>query len=218
MDLDDLLHNSHGKRTVDNLEERLPHLSHEEAVKEAERFEARIIDISNENRAEATSEPTAEKPQGTIVGLPGVKNLLAQINEGAKERSRRPGWAIVTSATGDYARKAFLSTKSSDAPEVFVSADDVPRGKPDPAPYKMGAELSQVDVSKCLVVEDAPAGVLSGKRAGARVLGLKTTHPAERLWRQGADFVVNDLSDVNARWEGDKIILTINSDERPDLE
>ncbi|KAL4399575.1 DL-glycerol-3-phosphatase [Malassezia pachydermatis] len=219
MDLDDLLHNSHGKRTVENLQERLPHLSPEEAQSEAVRFEDRITVISDENRKKATSEPTAANPQGTIVGLPGVKELLSQINEGSKAQpGRRPGWAIVTSATGDYARKAFLSTKSSDAPEVFVSADDVTAGKPDPQPYKKGADLSKVDITKCIVVEDAPAGVLSGKRAGARVLGLKTTHDAKRLWLQGADFVVDDLSKVSARWEGDKIILTIDSEERPSLE
>ena len=219
MDLDDLLENSHGKRTVENLQERLPQLSPEQALSEAYRFEDRIIEISDENRSKAKSEPTAANPQGSIVGLPGVKELLKQINDGAAaQESRRPGWAIVTSATGDYARKAFLSTKTSELPKVFVSSDDVNKGKPNPEPYKKGAELSGVDITKCIVVEDAPAGVLSGKRAGARVLGLKTTHDAKRLWLQGADFVVDDLSKVQARWEGDKVILTIDSDERPSFE
>lgn len=218
MDLDDLLKNSHGKRTVENLQERLPQLTPEQALSEAYRFEDRIIEISDENRAKAKTEPTAENPQGSIVGLPGVKNLLGQINEGASKEGRTPGWAIVTSATGDYARKAFLSTKSSDLPRVFVSSDDVSKGKPNPEPYKKGAEMSNVDITKCIVVEDAPAGVLSGKRAGARVLGLKTTHDAKRLWLQGADFVVDDLSKVQARWEGKKLVLTIDSEERPSFE
>lgn len=219
MDLNDLLTNSHGKRTVENLEERLPQLTHEQAQSEAYRFENRIIELSDERRAKATKEPTAEDPQGSIVGLPGVKDLLTQINEGAKQDpSRRPGWAIVTSATGDYARRAFLSTKSSDLPKVFVSSDDVTKGKPNPEPYMKGAELSHVNPTNCIVVEDAPAGVLSGKRAGARVLALKTTHEAERLWRQGADFVVDDLSKVKAHWSGDKVVLTIDSEERPSFE
>lgn len=218
MDLDDLLQNSHGKRTVENLQERLPQLSPEQALSEAYRFEDRIIEISDENRSKAKSEPTADNPQGSIVGLPGVKNLLKQINDGANKDGRPVGWAIVTSATGDYARKAFLSTKSADLPKVFVSSDDVSKGKPNPEPYKKGAELSGVDISKCIVVEDAPAGVLSGKRAGARVLGLKTTHDAKRMWLQGADFVVDDLSKVQARWEGTKVILTIDSEERPSFE
>lgn len=64
-------------------------------------------------------------------------------------------------------------------------------------------------------MEDAPPGVLSGKRAGARVLGLRTTHDGNRQWDQGADWVVEDLSKVNARWEGDKLVLTIDGEPKP---
>lgn len=98
---------------------------------------------------------------------------------------------------------------------MFVSSDDVTAGKPDPQPYQTGAKLSNFDIKDVIVVEDAPAGVLSGKRAGARVLGLKTTHPGDRMWANGADWVVDDLTKVQAHWEGDKIVLTIDSDEKP---
>ena len=179
------------------------------------RFEERIIEISDENRAKADSEPTAEDPQGTIVGLPGVKNLLTQINAGANKGNRGSGWAIVTSATGDYARRAFLSTGVASEPEVFISSDDVTAGKPHPQPYQTGAKVSNFDIKDTIVVEDAPAGVLSGKRAGARVLGLQTTHDSRRMWANGADWVVQDLSKVSAAWEGDKLILTIDSEEKP---
>lgn len=217
LDLDDLLKNSHGKRTSDNLEERIPGMSHEKALAEAERFEARIIEISEENRAKAQGEINASNPQGTLVALPGVKDLLAQINAGREQNpQRRAGWAICTSATGDYARKAFMATRAVDKePEVFVSANDVSKGKPEPEPYLKGAELTHSDIKNCIVVEDAPAGVLAGKRAGARVLALKTTHDGQRLWDNGADWLVQDLSKVSARWEGDKLILSIDSEEKP---
>lgn len=35
------------------------------------------------------------------------------------------------------------------------------------------------------------------------------------MWDKGADFVVEDLSQVQARWEGEKLILTIQSEDRP---
>ena len=50
-------------------------------------------------------------------------------------------------------------------------------GKPDPAPYLAGAALLGVDPRRCLVVEDAPAGVTAGLAAGAQVIGVRTTHP-----------------------------------------
>lgn len=210
------MHHGHGKRTLENLKEHVPHLTEEQAKEEAVRFEDRVIEISEENRQKLTEEPTTENPMGTIVGLPGVKELLGQINAGREEdHVRRHGWAIVTSATGDYARKAFLSTGVSGAPAVFVTSDDVSRGKPDPQPYLMGAHHSQVDITKCIVVEDAPAGVESGKNAGARVLAVRTTHDGQRLWDAGADWVVQDLSKVKAHWEGTQLVLTIDSETNP---
>lgn len=75
----------------------------------------------------------------------------------------------------------------------MVTADDVTTGKPDPAPYLLGARLLGVDPARCLVVEDAPSGLLAGSLAGAATLAVTTTTPADQL---RADAVVTDLSDV----------------------
>ena len=47
-----------------------------------------------------------------------------------------------------------------------------------------------------MVVEDAPAGVRSGKAAGARVIALRTTMTEKELWDAGADWVVRDCSAI----------------------
>lgn len=143
--------------------------------------------------------------------------LPRQISAGAKEDpSRRPGWAIVTSATAAYAFVGFPSAQCGPAPATFVTSDLVSRGKPAPDPYLLGAKLAGADAARCLVVEDAPPGVLAGKAAGAKVLGLKTTHDTRRQWEAGADFVCQDLSCVQAHWEGDRLFLSIEGDERPE--
>ena len=59
---------------------------------------------------------------------------------------------------------------------MVVTADDVSVGKPDPAPYLMGAKLLGFRPERCLVVEDAPAGVISARAAGCAVIGVLTTH------------------------------------------
>jgi beta-phosphoglucomutase-like phosphatase (HAD superfamily) len=46
----------------------------------------------------------------------------------------------------------------------------------------------------CVVMEDAPSGVRSGKAAGARVLALRTTSMDEELLTAGADWIADDLS------------------------
>jgi sugar-phosphatase len=120
-----------------------------------------------------------------LVVLPGVKALLQSL---PMER-----WAIVTSAT----RRLLLGRLKAAGlpiPERIISADMVERGKPDPEPYRRGAELLGLRPEDCLVVEDAPSGVGAGLAAGARVLGVVGTHTAEDL--DGAQWIVGSLEGV----------------------
>jgi sugar-phosphatase len=102
-----------------------------------------------------------------VVALPGALDLLAALPDGA--------WAIVTSCTVELAH-ARLGAAGLPVPPVLVTSDQVPAGKPDPAPYVEGAARLGLPTSACLVVEDAPAGVTSGLAAGCRVVGVRTTH------------------------------------------
>lgn len=52
-----------------------------------------------------------------------------------------------------------------------------------------------------LVVEDAPTGIRSGKASGARVLATCTSHEREELEKERPDFLVDDLSHVQASWD-----------------
>ncbi len=85
--------------------------------------------------------------------------------------------AIVTSG-GIRLASSRIAAAGLPTPGVVVTADDVTVGKPDPAPYLMGAKLLGFPPERCLVVEDAPAGIASAKAAGSPVIGVLTTHPA----------------------------------------
>lgn len=61
-------------------------------------------------------------------------------------------------------------------------------GKPDPQPYLKGAAALKLSPSECLCVEDAPAGVTSGKKAGCKVLAVCTSHSRERMEKSEADW------------------------------
>lgn len=120
-----------------------------------------------------------------LVVLPGVKKLLESL---PLER-----WAIVTSAT----RRLLLGRLEAaglPVPERIISGDMVERGKPDPEPYRRGAELLGFRPEECVVVEDAPSGVGAGIAAGIRVLGVLGTHSAEEL--DAADWIVGSLEEL----------------------
>jgi HAD superfamily hydrolase (TIGR01509 family) len=59
---------------------------------------------------------------------------------------------------------------------VVVDGSQVSRPKPDPEVYMRAASLLGVDPGACVVFEDSYAGVEAARSAGARVVGLRTTH------------------------------------------
>jgi sugar-phosphatase len=121
-----------------------------------------------------------------VEALPGAADLLT---------GPPAPLAVVTSCTRALAAKRF-SASGLTPPEVVVTADDVDRGKPDPAAYLEAARRMGAPPERCLVIEDAPAGVRAGKAAGMTVLALTTTHRAEEL--EGADQLAPDLAGAGA--------------------
>ena len=84
-------------------------------------------------------------------------------------------WAVVTSATPELARVRLAAAGLQ--PTVVVTADDVVNGKPHPEPYRAGAAAIGIDPARCVVFEDAPAGVAAARAAGVGVVvGIGDQH------------------------------------------
>jgi HAD superfamily hydrolase (TIGR01509 family) len=65
---------------------------------------------------------------------------------------------------------------------VLVAADDVERGKPDPACYTLALELlGGFTGNEVVAFEDTEAGVASAKTAGLYSIAVAGTHPPDRL-------------------------------------
>jgi mannitol-1-/sugar-/sorbitol-6-phosphatase len=152
----------HGMRAIEIVKMLRPDIDPQEGLRVIEEME--VEDISD------------------LRVLPGVKALLDKL---PLER-----WAIVTSSTRRLLL-ARLTAAGLPVPERIISGDDVERGKPDPEPYRRGAELVGFRPEECVVVEDAPSGVGAGKAAGCRVMGVLGTHSAAEL--RGADWIVGSL-------------------------
>jgi sugar-phosphatase len=160
----------HGTRAVDMIARLKPDLDVAEGLKFIEDLE--IDDVAD------------------LKVLPGARALLGSL---PPER-----WAIVTSATYRLLLGR-LRAAELPVPERIISAEMVERGKPDPEPYRRGAELIHSPAADCLVVEDAPSGVGAGIAAGCRVLGVLGTHTEDELRAAGASWIVRSLEDVSAQ-------------------
>ena len=130
--------------------------------------------------------------------VPGANELLT-----ALPRNR---WAIVTSCGRDLARLR-LESAGLPMPDVLIVAEEAKRGKPAPDGYLLGASRLGFEPADCVVFEDAPAGVAAGRAAGARVVGLTTTHAAREL--PGVDATIADFRGIDIRPDHDAFVVTI---------
>jgi beta-phosphoglucomutase len=82
--------------------------------------------------------------------------------------------------------------------DVVVSGEDTQRGKPDPQVFLLAAQRLGAALSRCVVLEDAVAGVEAARAAGMRCIAVRFVghHSAEALARAGADLVVDSLEHV----------------------
>ncbi|GAA5799561.1 HAD-like domain-containing protein [Helicostylum pulchrum] len=159
---------SHGVRTMETFEKWAPHKATPEEVAE---FEKKLADESD-----------------GISVLPGVSSLLEKIPSDK--------WGIYTGGT-QYMAKKRLEQSKLPRPRTVICGDMLTKGKPDPAGYIRAAKEVGYQSNDVIVFEDAPAGVKSGRAAGAVVIACVTSHTVDQLKEAGAHYVVNFLTDVD---------------------
>ena len=167
----DLAQKAHGRRSIETVNDVAPHLDAAEEVRWL--AAAELADFDG------------------VRALPGANSVLAALRDNE--------WAIVTSGGSELARRR-LGVAGLPTPRVLIAAEDVEVGKPDPDGYLLAAKRLGHVASKCVVIEDTPAGILAGRRAHAKVLALCTTFP--KLALVGADMVANSLADIKLQRVG----------------
>jgi beta-phosphoglucomutase len=102
--------------------------------------------------------------------LPGAELWL--------ERLRASGWrqALATSAPRANVATMVAVLGLAEYFGAIVAAEDVQRGKPDPQVFLLAAERLGVATYRCIVVEDAAAGVKGARSAGMRSIGVGVKH------------------------------------------
>lgn len=123
--------------------------------------------------------------------MPGAEALLRSLKEMGIPA------AMVTSS--DAVKMESMRAK---LPCIFswftavVHGDMVVRGKPDPQPYLLGADLIEVPAHRCCVVEDSLTGIEAGHRAGCFVAGMTDTLGLEAIL-PAADLTLDSLEDLD---------------------
>ncbi len=91
--------------------------------------------------------------------------------------------------------KRILPVKLRRLFNTVVAGNQVKNGKPHPEPYLTAARLLEVAPKACLVIENAPFGIISAKQAGMPCIAVSTSLPKEYL--VAADIIVSQLNQIS---------------------
>ncbi len=133
-----------------------------------------------------------------IAGFPGVVELIQEL------LSHQVPLAVASGALRKEVEAFTAALSIRDAFRVIIAADDVARSKPDPETYLAALAqmrtvfgLRELNSSRCIAIEDTPAGIASAKAAGLCVVAVTNSFGPESL--READHVLSSLADLNVR-------------------
>jgi HAD superfamily hydrolase (TIGR01509 family) len=136
-----------------------------------------------------------------LAPVPGVMAALAEFD--------RAGIPTCVASSGSHDKLA-LTLGLTGLAERFsgrtFSATEVGRGKPAPDLFLFAARRMGVAPTRCVVVEDSPAGVAAGRSAGMRTIAyLSGLVPAERLTGGRTDVeLIDDMGQLAPRLLGQR--------------
>jgi len=127
--------------------------------------------------------------------ITGTKNFLKHLHK------KNIQLALVT-GTSRHELNQVLPAPLRDLFSVIVTGNDVKHGKPHPEPYLKSLKNLKIKPSDAIVIENAPFGIRSAKRAGLKCLALETSLPKKYLFE--ADAVYSSIKDLqsNVLFEG----------------
>jgi beta-phosphoglucomutase len=125
--------------------------------------------------------------------LPGAQALLEGLHAAGFLQ------AIGSSAPKENLDLILELTQTAKYFQAIVSSEDTQRGKPDPEVFQVAAAKLGVAPARCVVMEDAVAGVQAAKAGGMKCIAVSFVghHPDSALRAAGADLVVKTLEQVS---------------------
>jgi HAD superfamily hydrolase (TIGR01509 family) len=124
--------------------------------------------------------------------MPGVHQLLDELHAAGIPL------AVATSGTREYADDVLTRLGLNQYFQFILTAEDIERGKPDPAVYHLAAERLGIEPGEMLVLEDSGNGCRAAVAAGAFAVAVPNRHTHEHQFN-GAQFIADTLADPRIR-------------------
>lgn len=174
------------KTTLQEVQQFIGRANHE-YLKYYEERDGVKIDFAELNRAIQTK---YFRLAAMLQPMPGVERLLEELT------AARVPLAVASSGGQVKIRFSLEKTGLLKYFPRICSAEEVPKGKPEPDLFLYAAAKLGIGPENCYVVEDSIYGVMAGKRAGMRTLGYPSSFPEQVLLEAGADWIIRDFATI----------------------
>jgi HAD superfamily hydrolase (TIGR01509 family) len=131
-----------------------------------------VVEINDEYGLKLDPEKVAFSKREAFLRKLGQLELIDEVAAFAESLRGKLPMAIATGGTRLVIEKTLQAVGVSDLFEEVITADDVANGKPAPDIFLKAAQMLGVKPERCLVLEDAPAGVMAGRLAGMTVIAI----------------------------------------------
>ena len=123
---------------------------------------------------------------------PGFDEFIENLKDGGIQI------ALATSNTWEVAEKIINKVGIEWVFDAITTIEEVVYGKPDPGLFTLTADKLGAEREACLVIEDAPSGVVAARLAGMKVVAISDKEDDEKILAD-ANLIVDDFSEITAK-------------------
>jgi HAD superfamily hydrolase (TIGR01509 family) len=131
-----------------------------------------VVDLNNEYNLKLNPDDIALAKREAFLKKLHKIEFINEVADFARSLRGTMPIAVASGGSRYVVEKTLRLLGCSDWFDEVVTADDVVNGKPSPDIFLHAAKLLGVDPKKCLVIEDAPPGVLAAEAAGMQVITI----------------------------------------------
>lgn len=116
-----------------------------------------------------------------------------------KQLSRKGMTLALVTGTARHETIKILPPRLLNMFSVVITGSDVKCGKPHPEPYLKALKRLDLTPDETIVIENAPFGIISAKKAGLKCIALETSLPKDYL--KAADIIFSGYKELNAHMD-----------------
>jgi len=146
------------------------------------------LDISPEELLGIRDNLFVKKLVNEVEAMPGLSDILNSLKGKLK-------MGIATGSPSKFLKIVLDKLNIGGYFDIFVTSDEVQKGKPDPEVYNIAAMRLQVLPSECIVLEDSSNGALAAVKAGCYTIAVPSVYTDKQDF-SFVNYIARDLRDA----------------------